>query len=699
LYGWLGRTVSPLARRLTALAANRARDAGRLSDAAGLYRKALRWDPARTDLRVQLANMLKDTGRWDEAGAAYRQALLERPDDADIHLQLGRLLKTTGHRGAAIAEFRAAAGGPSRAPALTELALIGEVAAQAELTLEPHESGGDALSDAVDAPAFPAGAYPAFRRVWDAPAPPRSDLPPLTVVARLQGVSADAFERLRAALSAQSLGRFQALLIADEPVAAEWADSAARADPRFVLAHDAPTIVAAAGRAEHDVVLLLEGGAVPHPHALAWVAWAAANTQAAAFVCDAERTLADGAVQSAELRCAVDAEVLQQANPYGDTLALIRSRCGAELDARDDATAASSAELLSALAGRGVGHIPYPLVALPGDRQRLAPGAAARSRPFAPILDAAASIAVAIPTRDNGLDAQGFVVSLRALASQPGRLRIVVLDNGTVDAASLQALSELAAEGVDVRRVDEPFNWSRLSNLGARASDADLLVFANDDMRMLTAGWDERLIGLLRRPDVGIVGAKLLYPDETIQHAGVLFGWRGGSIHDGLYEPREARGPGDRWRLRRRVAAVTGAFLATRRATFEAIGGYDEQRLAVSYSDLDLCLKARRLGLAVLYAPEIELVHHESKSRGLTHLRPDTAERDRRERAALEARWPGELDHDITVHPAWLDAGLPFQLLSPPTREACIDHLLRTVRDDPWAPVAPTEDPPRGAGV
>jgi GT2 family glycosyltransferase len=687
-----------MARRLTALAANRSRDAGRLSDAADLYRKALRWDPGRTDLRVQLANMLKDCGRWNEADAEYRRALAERSDDADIHLQLGRLLKTTGQRAAAIDEFRSATRDSSRVPALTELALIGEVAAQAELALEPHETAGDALSAAVGAPAFPAAAYPAFRRVWDAPAPPDGDLQPVSVIARLQGLSAGAFERLRAALAAQSMDRFQVLLVADEPVAAGWATSAAQADPRFVLARDAPTILAAAAQAVHDVVLLLEGGAIPHPQALAWVAWAAANTEAAAFVCDAEQVDADGAVQAAELRCAVDAEVLRQANPYGDTLAIVRSRCGAELGAAGDETA-DAAELLSAVSGRGVGHIPYPLVALPAALDRdPEPVRAPRDHPSAPILDDAASIAVAIPTRDNGLDVQGFVGSLRALAARPARLRIVVLDNGTVERASLQAMSELAAEGVDVRRVDEPFNWSRLSNLGARASDTDIVVFANDDMHMLTAGWDERLVALLRRPEVGVVGAKLLYPDETIQHAGVLFGWRGGSIHDGLYEPRAAAGPGGRWRLRRRVAAVTGAFLAMRRANFEAVGGFDEQRLAVSYSDLDLCLKVRRLGLAVLYAPEIELVHHESKSRGLTHLRPDTAERDRRERETLRARWPGELDHDITVHPAWLDAGLPFQLLSPPTRELCVEHLLRTARDDPWAPPAPAKEPARGAG-
>jgi hypothetical protein len=277
-------------------------------------------------------------------------------------------------------------------------------------------------------------------------------------------------------------------------------------------------------------------------------------------------------------------------------------------------------------------------------------------------------------------------------AAQPGRLRPIVIDNGTVESSSTLALAQLAANGVDVRRVDEPFNWSRLSNIGARATEADVVVFANDDMRMLTEGWDETLLALLGRPEIGVVGAKLLYPDETIQHAGMLFGWQGGAIHDGLYEPRNAAGPGGRWQLRRRVPAVTGAFLAMRRSLFETLGGFDEQRLAISYSDLDICLRVRREGLAVIYAPEIELTHHESKSRGLTHLRPETAARDREERAILRARWVGELDYDVTVHPAWLDQTLPFRLLSPPSLERCIEHIRRTSNGEPWTPVAPTDD-------
>jgi hypothetical protein len=205
-------------------------------------------------------------------------------------------------------------------------------------------------------------------------------------------------------------------------------------------------------------------------------------------------------------------------------------------------------------------------------------------------------------------------------------------------------------------------------------------------MVMLTDGWDDLVRGLLQRPEVGVVGAKLLYPDGTIQHAGVLFGWRGRAIHDGLYEERFAPGPLGRWQLRRRASAVTGAFLAIRQQDFDEVGGFDEQRLAIAYSDLDMALKIRRLGRAVIYAPEIELTHFESKSRGLTHLGRESAALDEAELALMRRRWPGALETDPSVHPGWKAATLPFRLLGLPTRDAAVRHLEASAKRDPWLP-------------
>src|SRR5262249_14223706 len=182
-------------------------------------------------------------------------------------------------------------------------------------------------------------------------------------------------------------------------------------------------------------------------------------------------------------------------------------------------------------------------------------------------------------------DGAGFVDRLPAKAATPQALGLVIIDNGSRQPETRQILDDIAAKGsARVLALDEPFNWSRLNNRAVDTVNSSLLVFANDDMLMLSHGWDERLRGLLNRPEIGAVGARRLYEDDRVQHAGILLGWNGGDIHDGLYESSLEPGPASRWRVSRAVAAVTGAFLATRREVFLAHQGFDEG-LAVSYGD------------------------------------------------------------------------------------------------------------------
>jgi GT2 family glycosyltransferase len=242
--------------------------------------------------------------------------------------------------------------------------------------------------------------------------------------------------------------------------------------------------------------------------------------------------------------------------------------------------------------------------------------------------------------------------------------------------------------------VDEPFNWSRLNNRAVAAVERPLLLFCNDDIVMLSHGWDDVLRGLLDRPEIGAVGARLLYPDETVQHAGMLFGWRGATIHDGLYESRWEPGPAGRWHLTRAVGAATGAFLATRRELFLAHGGFDETALPVSHSDVDYALKLRASRLKVLYTPEITAYHHESKSRGLDHLDPEKRARHAAERAVMEQRWGAAMMADPSVNPVWHMATLPFRLLSAPSRSRLWAHVERCAAEDPWLP----ETVPRPSG-
>jgi GT2 family glycosyltransferase len=299
-----------------------------------------------------------------------------------------------------------------------------------------------------------------------------------------------------------------------------------------------------------------------------------------------------------------------------------------------------------------------------------------------------APIAVIIPTRNNGADLDRAISSLKAKAAAPDSLQIVVVDNGSSDAGTCAILDRLAKEGTKVIAIDEPFNWSRLNNQAVVQVDTSLLLFVNDDVTMLTDGWDQILRGLLDRREVGAVGARLLYPDETLQHAGMLFGWPGSTvIHDGLYESKNEPGPARRWHVTRAVSAVTGAFLATRREAFETHGVFDEINLPVAYSDVDYALKLRRSGLKILWTPQITLHHLESKTRGFDHIDGEKRVRDSVERAVMQRRWGVPLETEPALNPLWHMATRPFRLLAPPSQARLWGHIQRCAAKNPWAVV------------
>jgi hypothetical protein len=205
-------------------------------------------------------------------------------------------------------------------------------------------------------------------------------------------------------------------------------------------------------------------------------------------------------------------------------------------------------------------------------------------------------------------------------------------------------------------------------------------------MLMLTEGWDTRLRGLLERPEIGAVGARLIYGDDTVQHAGILLGWPGIDVHDGRYEPITEPGPCSRWHVTRAVSAVTGAFLAVRREVFDAVAGFDAAGLPVAYGDIDFALKLRARGLKILWTPGITLRHFESKTRGMDHLDPERRARNASERRVLERRWGPALRVDPSVNPFWHPATLPFRLIAAPDPQRLWRHILLCGSDTPWVP-------------
>jgi GT2 family glycosyltransferase len=173
------------------------------------------------------------------------------------------------------------------------------------------------------------------------------------------------------------------------------------------------------------------------------------------------------------------------------------------------------------------------------------------------------------------------------------------------------------------------FNFARMNNLGAREAQGNWLVFLNDDVTPLEPGWLTELARHVARTEVGVVGARLLYPSGAIQHAGMVTGMMGGVGHS----HRDTFGsPYWRWPdLTRNISAVTGACLAIRRSLFEELGGMDEE-FPVNFNDVDLCLRARARGYEVIYEPSAVLRHDESQTR--------TPGVRWRERQRWRAKWP-----------------------------------------------------------
>jgi GT2 family glycosyltransferase/tetratricopeptide (TPR) repeat protein len=731
--------------------ADRARDDRDVSGAAQLYSQALAQEPWRTDLRVQLGNMLKDSGRLAEAQTAYEDALRENPDAADTLVQLGHVHKLCGRRSVAFSCYRRALElDPLLAAARVELASQGETGAQLALFEQQMRAGGldaltslrvqlddiaaqvqmirETLPDAQATVAFPMEAYAEMRRLFDVPAPGGA-APDVTVTVMLLA-DRETLQDLHAQVGAvvdQSHALWRLCVLGSDADRREIVEQAASRDERIRWVGAKPgelaeTELTVAQAARSDLVLLLAPGARLHRFALAWITHAAKRTGASAIVVDEEVGSMERFAHDLKpfLRQTVDAASLLGANIYGETVAVTAAALKAAPTAigRESVSFARSRLLLSLIGHQPVAHIPLPLVQTHPRPQREEAEAidAHRNAVVAHLGEDAAvtvtqaewspsivkvvrtprrpsaSLAVVIPTKDNPGDLGEFVTSLFELACTPDHLNLIVVNNGRVGSVDFLKTIIARPERIQILDLDAPFNWSRFNNIAAAKTQSDTLVFANDDMRMISRDWDQTVRSFLEEDGVGVLGARLLYPDETLQHGGILFDWRDSVIHDGLYRDASEAGPGLRWHVTRAVSAVTGAFLATRRADFEAVGGFDEARLAVSYSDVDYALRQRARGRRALWTPMLSLFHHESKTRGLDHLDGAKAARDDAERRALERRWPGVLSEDPSLNPLWHQATLPHRLLMFPSSHRIWRHIERSALLNPWevAPPIPT---------
>ena len=224
-------------------------------------------------------------------------------------------------------------------------------------------------------------------------------------------------------------------------------------------------------------------------------------------------------------------------------------------------------------------------------------------------------ISIIIPTKNNFQKLKTLLDSLFTLTDYPA-YEIILVDTGSTDQRIFGYYEDvMRSRPVQMLRYDQPFNYSKVNNLGAGLAKGALLLFLNDDMQVLDKDWLSELSQWALRDDIGVVGTKLIHPSGRIQHIGIVIGMQGFVGH--LYR----NAPEHYWGLMgssdwyRNISAVTGACQMIRKGLFWELGGFDEKYELVT-GDITLCLKALKHGYRNLYTPHATLLHHEGASRG-----------------------------------------------------------------------------------
>jgi glycosyltransferase involved in cell wall biosynthesis len=276
-------------------------------------------------------------------------------------------------------------------------------------------------------------------------------------------------------------------------------------------------------------------------------------------------------------------------------------------------------------------------------------------------------VSIIIPTRNAHKLVTQCISSIQGLSTYP-LYEILLIDNGSDDSESIQEWHRLESQGVRVMRDDGPFNYADLNNKAAVAACGEVLVLLNNDTEVIEPRWLEILVSHALRAGIGAVGAKLLYPDQTIQHAGVVLGLGGlgGAAGHAHYKfPESSSGYFGRLSLTGNFSAVTGACLAVRRDLYLKVGGLDKVNLRVAFNDVDFCLKLGEIGYRCVYAPNAVLYHHESATRGAEDNFEKKA-RFQQETAWMRCRWGSLIDNDPYYSPNLTLDHADFSLAWPP---------------------------------
>ncbi len=244
---------------------------------------------------------------------------------------------------------------------------------------------------------------------------------------------------------------------------------------------------------------------------------------------------------------------------------------------------------------------------------------------------------------------------------------VLVVDNQSDDPQTLAYLSQINnRENCSVLSYAKPFNFSAINNFAVQHSQGEVVVFLNNDIEVISPEWLTELVRHALRPEIGAVGAMLYYPDDTIQHAGLILGLGGVAGYPYQTEPHGYLGQRGRAALVQNLSAVTAACMAVEKRKFTEVGGFDQQHLSIAYNDVDLCLRLQERGYRTLWTPHAELIHHESASRGF-ETTPEKQARFLREVAYCEDKWSEWLENDPAYNPN-LTLEIPDYSLADPPR-------------------------------
>ena len=274
---------------------------------------------------------------------------------------------------------------------------------------------------------------------------------------------------------------------------------------------------------------------------------------------------------------------------------------------------------------------------------------------------------VIIPTRDRVDLLAKCLDSIRPAVNQHGA-EILFVDNESSDTETLNYLERVKKNGTTVLRIEGAFNFARLNNIAVERVKTENVLLLNNDVEATDDRWLDELTSRLAGPDVGAVGALLIWPSGIVQHGGIVLGPNFDAAHAFNDRRADESGYTDLLSVAHECSAVTAACLLTRTADYVAAGGMDETCFAIAYNDVDYCLKLRARGRRIVFTPHAKLIHRESISRG-TDRKRDTAGRFHREREWLRAKWGGVLAADPYYNPSLALDTYPYSALAWPPRD------------------------------